>query len=333
MAPPARRSSGPPANWGRSKSTGTFDASSAERSKALPRSPSHLVYLIRQHSRLLELNLIALIDKEHMQPSHLAALKASQASLDTLWLAILPRSDAAYSCASDATRVSTSPSCRRCHFGLGCWRADCPYSHPSPAAGAHFVAMHGQLGPGPESAHVSLASAPPAGNACRCENFPPTDQTSAAEPIAVESTESGTSMLGRLEVVRMPPHGEEEAVEVSQRPEAAEDFQPGTLVHTWDGASDDDPDLAEAVAMSLQHSSLVMPARVPRGPGHQGRHAFLQQGVRYTGRADGRGQGSPISPPLCGDCSPPSSWPPRFSPGCCSRCHARVDILFWPGVS
>ena len=114
------------------------------------------------------------------------------------------------------------------------------------------------------------------------------------------------------------------------------------------GASgEDESDLAEAIAMSLgvpsnsfgTHASaaidsagnapdpdLSLEVQSVRVSSH------AQAGVDTIRRCAGRASVSQHAP-ICGDCSPPPSWQLRFCSGRCSTCNARVDVLFWPGVS
>ena len=66
--------------------------------------------------------------------------------------------------------------------------------------------------------------------------------------------------------------------------------RPGPLSADFvDSVRDDDPELAEAVAMSLQVSSLTAaPAR--HDPGHQAYHGLPHRGARCVVEADEHGQ-------------------------------------------
>ena len=82
-----------------------------------------------------------------------------------------------------------------------------------------------------------------------------------------------------------------------------------------DAVNDEDVELARAVAMSLQPSCSVLP-------------------VQTLGRQRrGHSHHASTAAQLCGDCNPPFSWRPHFAPGSCSRCRARVEIIFRPSES
>ena len=119
--------------------------------------------------------------------------------------------------------------------------------------------------------------------------------------------------------------------------------------------TEEDADLAEAIALSLRVSANTtgMPTNCaydnsrqhyPREADPASTPCSAQRSVDATrrsrqrvrahrstpGRASVLPARSSATSPLCGDCCPPASWRLHFGADCCSRCHARVDVVFKP---
>ena len=309
------------------------------------RSPAHLVDRIRRDP-LFHL-LAQLIDQAALKPSQLASLRVSRAALNELWDALLPLP-------VPAPHPSVLPGAaevplrgRPCWYGLNCRSGTCPFWHPSPANRCCSPnAPTNQDLPHRDLLQCS-AAVEDASNTSNnsCGRASPADMTVPSLAAMEAAPEIPVASATPVEAI---PENAEYCDHRSRRPAQHAD-------------NDDDVDLAQAIAMSLQvTSSWSGTPPVPHAvyaDGHRQRatrrsscdspgnlqswhgHRIPQHRATPTGGAAELTDAiqRPRSPhsalpiaPLCGDCNPPASWQIRFASGRCSSCRARVDVTFQP---
>ena len=342
------------------------------KARPVARSASHLVYLIKGSARLVELHICQLADKPHLQPSQLVSLRAAMVGMQAAWDAVLPL-------CSPTQPVLVPPELHdappvgqvACWHGVHCWRPHCPYNHPCIRASSR---QYNERAPGFQNASCvrPSAGAPAPAEAISAGASRMFSETSAASVYHGATSTAGTqsvtdpvadALQGEASCDNTPPAsgGEVQTNVAAHVAGSSSDCTPPARAVADDTCGldafhdEEDPDLAEAIAMSLHasantiglptssahgasdlhHQHEAEPAVIPRNP-QRGVDAIQRprQRARTGRRALGR-VSVPLGPtvatsPLCGDCSPPASWRLHFGSYCCSRCRARVDVVFKP---
>lgn len=266
---------------------------------------------------MMEVHMSQLADKRDLKPSQIVSLKVAMAGLQAAWDAVLPRSSAEQCSSALYDPCIVSRRQIPCWYGARCWKLHCPYAHPN---NSELGRQQHETSAG----HAAADSVPVVAQRASAEAFegpPPQPTEVASDPVGgrADSAASCTAIVLPPTPCEETQRSNDDLHQISppcdSREPAVRDTCAQIRMQPWDeGRDNDDNDLelAQAIAMSMQSSSATLPVRRLR-----------QEGPQPTA----------ISGQLCGDCNPPESWTPHFAAGSCSRCRRRVEITFRrPGI-